>query len=53
MKRKNRTTCGEYIADRVAVARDRKVEELFSSLEAQALRERLSIDAAQREGEKQ
>ena len=49
---KRRKTCGEYIADKVAAARDKHVEETFSELERQVVIDRLSKDAAQREREK-
>ena len=40
---KRRKTCGQYIAEKVAVSRDRKVEQTFSDLERRAIRERLSL----------
>ena len=48
-KRKHTLSCAQYMADRASANRDRAVEELFSDLEREALRERLSIDAAQRD----
>jgi hypothetical protein len=49
MKKPKKITCGQYMAARAAENRDRQVEQLFNDTERQALRDRLSIDAAQRE----
>jgi hypothetical protein len=46
---KPRKSCQQHIAERAAANRDRQVEQLFSDLERQALRDRLNTDAAQRE----
>jgi len=43
----------QYIAEKVAVSRDRKVEQTFSDLERQAIRERLSKLAPDRDKSEQ
>lgn len=47
-----RLSCQQYMARRAAENRDRQVEQLFSDLERQVLRDRLNTDAAQREKSK-
>jgi len=51
--RRKRKSCQQYMAERAAANRDRQIQEVFSELEREALIERLSKDAAQREREKQ
>ncbi len=46
---KRRKSCGQYIAERIAVSRDRHVEQTFSDLERQAIRERLAVLAPDRD----
>ena len=52
MQKPRRKTCAQYIAERASANRDRQVEQLFSQMEADAIRERLSKDAPTREKEK-
>jgi hypothetical protein len=48
-KRKYRKSCEQIMHERMQENRSRQVEQLFTTLEGQALREFLKTDAAQRE----
>ena len=45
---KRRKTCGQYIAEKTTANRDRQVDQTFSDLERQAIRERLAVLAPDR-----
>ena len=51
--KKRRKTCQQIIAERIQDNCTRKVQDTFNQLEADAIREFLSKDAAQRERERQ